>query len=1119
MKIRTRLMLSFLGCGLLPLLAVATTNYLAVNRGTRAIESDARADLQQKAQDHLVALRDIKKQQIQDYFDAIHDQVLTLSEDRMIIDAMHFFRGAFVNYRAERDYDRYDLDEMKTELYSYYNGEFQNEYKSVNEGRDADVQQILRQLDDDTIALQHSYIRANRNPLGSKHLLDTADEETSYGKVHQKIHPILRRFLEEFGYYDIFLVDPETGDIVYSVFKELDFGTSLIDGPYAQTNFGEAFRKANAANNEDAVILVDFKQYTPSYEAPASFIASPIFDGNEKIGVLLFQMPVDRINDVMAFRSGMGESGETFLVGPDKLLRSDTYRDQEHRTIVASFRKPSTGSVDCPMVDEALEGEQGVIVTKNYLDEEVLSAYAPLDVLGLRWAIVSEITVEEAFATARSMSELAAATTSRALWSTFAIGIIGSIAIVCIAYLCAKRIGDVIAKTTLSMEAAAEKDYSQKLSVKDKGDLGRMAGALNSMLDNLDEYTKQSSVNSSLFEAISNAQAVIEFNLDGTIISANENFCKALGYQTEEIEGKHHRMFCDPEYAGSADYAKFWERLNRGEAFVDEFKRVAKDGNEVWIQASYNPLYDGNGQLVKVVKYATDITEQVKGHREAYTLRRVVDTSEAAFMMVDRDFVVTYVNDATLSLLSQHQDVFRRMWPAFDPKKIVGACIDQFHKNPKHQRDLLANPSNLPIKTDIQVGPLTIALTVTAQLDADNNYVGNTLEWKDVTEERMREKREEKIADFQKAEVAHLSSILQGIAAGDLSQNYQVAEADEETFDIRRTFTGIAEAVNSMCERLRTVIGSLADNADQLSSTSSHLSSTANELASGAEETTVQSATVAAAAEEMSTNMSNMATSTEQMTSNVQFVAKAVEELNCSISEIAKTAEKASSVADNATELTESSNKTIDQLGSAAEEIGKVIEVIQDIAEQTNLLALNATIEAARAGEAGKGFAVVATEVKELARQTADATQDIRVRIEGIQSSTREAVRSIGEVGEAIHQVNSTSTTIAAAVEQQSATTKQIAGEVNQTATATKTVATGINESASACSEISKNIVGVDQAAKQTSQGATQTQSVGSDLSRLAEELQQMVSQFNIESHQSAEGWVDESAEAEALLV
>jgi methyl-accepting chemotaxis protein len=336
--------------------------------------------------------------------------------------------------------------------------------------------------------------------------------------------------------------------------------------------------------------------------------------------------------------------------------------------------------------------------------------------------------------------------------------------------------------------------------------------------------------------------------------------------------------------------------------------------------------------------------------------------------------------------------------------------------------------------------------------------------------------------------VRMLRDLAQG--EGDLRQRLEVNTKDE--------IGELAQLFNTFVGKIQLAIKNIAGNAKTLAGASTELSATATQLAGGAEETTNQSATVASAAEEMAANMNNMAAASEQMTTNIKTVASATEQMTASITEIAKNAEQAATVAENAAQMAQSSNDSIGQLGSAADEIGKVIQVIQDIAEQTNLLALNATIEAARAGDAGKGFAVVATEVKELAKQTAEATEDIRKRIEGVQSSTSQAVKSIGQISDIIHQVNEISRTIASAVEEQSVTTKEIAQNVAQTSHAAETVSIGVTESASASKEITQNITGVDQAAKQTAEGAAQTQTAGEELSRLAEELQTLVHQFQV---------------------
>ncbi len=227
-------------------------------------------------------------------------------------------------------------------------------------------------------------------------------------------------------------------------------------------------------------------------------------------------------------------------------------------------------------------------------------------------------------------------------------------------------------------------------------------------------------------------------------------------------------------------------------------------------------------------------------------------------------------------------------------------------------------------------------------------------------------------------------------------------------------------------------------------------------------------------------------------------MASAAEELSSSVGEISRQVSHSAGIANSAVEDARRTSEMIDGLNQSAQKIGDVVNIIQDIAGQTNLLALNATIEAARAGEAGKGFAVVATEVKELAKQTADATEDIRGRIEGIQGSTGEAIDSIGQISEVIGKVNDVSKTIASAVEEQSITTKEIARNITQTSDAAQTVSVAVAESSSATQEITRNIANVDRTARETAQGASHTQTASGGLSSAADELQSLVGQFTV---------------------
>ncbi len=255
-------------------------------------------------------------------------------------------------------------------------------------------------------------------------------------------------------------------------------------------------------------------------------------------------------------------------------------------------------------------------------------------------------------------------------------------------------------------------------------------------------------------EAISKVQAVISFNMDGTVIDANDNFLTTMGYRLDEIKGQHHSLFVEPEYKTSIEYTQFWEKLNRGEYESKVFRRIGKGGKEVWLRASYNPIMDLNGKPFKVVKYAMDITEARKREATGVRLQGTIDGAMTAMMMVDRDFIVTYANQSTIDLLTKNEVTLASAFPGFKAANLLGSCIDIFHKNPSHQRKLLDNPANLPYQTDISVGELRFALNVTAIMSPDGDYVGSALEWSDVTEERTKE-----------IEVARLQSAVDGADA------------------------------------------------------------------------------------------------------------------------------------------------------------------------------------------------------------------------------------------------------------------------------------------------------------------------------------------------------------------
>jgi methyl-accepting chemotaxis protein len=333
-----------------------------------------------------------------------------------------------------------------------------------------------------------------------------------------------------------------------------------------------------------------------------------------------------------------------------------------------------------------------------------------------------------------------------------------------------------------------------------------------------------------------------------------------------------------------------------------------------------------------------------------------------------------------------------------------------------------------------------------------------------------------------------LKDIAQG--EGDLTRRLEVSSRDE--------VGEMAKWFNVFAENIQRIIGSVQENASQVNDSSSELNTIADQTSTNATETSEKANTVAAASEEMSANMNSVAAAMEEAATNVGMVASAADEMTATINEIAQNTEKARGIAGGAVDQAANASSQVAELGSAAQEIGKVIETITEISEQVNLLALNATIEAARAGEAGKGFAVVANEIKELARQTAEATGEIKSRIESIQNSTDGTVTEIGNITTVVNEVNEIVSTIATAVEEQSVTTNEIASNVSQAAQGIEEVNENVAQSSTVSAEISRDIADVTQASGEISNSSEQISMSAESLNQLARQLNDMVGRFKV---------------------
>lgn len=328
------------------------------------------------------------------------------------------------------------------------------------------------------------------------------------------------------------------------------------------------------------------------------------------------------------------------------------------------------------------------------------------------------------------------------------------------------------------------------------------------------------------------------------------------------------------------------------------------------------------------------------------------------------------------------------------------------------------------------------------------------------------------------------------IAAGDMTQSLHIDQKDE--------IGQLASALNEAATNMRAVVGDINHGVHTLASSSTELSAISNEMAGGVRNMSQKASTVAAAAEESSANTASVAAGMEQMTTNLTSVASATEEMSATIGEIASNSEKARAISTDATHQAEAVSTIMKELGRAAQEIGQVTETITSISAQTNLLALNATIEAARAGAAGKGFAVVANEIKELAQQTAAATEDIKAKISNIQLSTGSAIGDIEKIAQIIRQVGEIVATIAAAIEEQSVVTRDVASNIAQASMGVKDSNERVSQTASVSHSIAQDIALVNATIDEISRGGEQVASSSAELSRLAEHLEQLVSRFKV---------------------
>ena len=622
-SIRTKLLLIFLLIGILSIVTTGVLFYL-----------NTKSTLKKVYFNQLTSIRETKRRQIETYFDQVRKQITTFSEDKMIVDAMKQFKSTFHNINngfTDSRTPQYSLGVRK-----YY----KNEYLARLNEKAQDKRTVEQYLpdDDEAIILQYHYIANNPNPIGSKDNLEITFHGNRYGYIHSKYHPIIRNYQKKLGYYDIFLIDTETGHIVYSVFKEVDYATSLLTGPYKDTNLARVFRDAQNASDKEFVKLVDFEFYDPSYADPASFIASPIYDGDKKIGVLVFQLSTDEIDRVMTGNNnwkdeGLGESGETYIAGSDYRMRNnsrfvieepDRYFelleqigiDKELRNQIKLHSTSILFQViRTDAVEDALNGNTDTKIIDDYRGIPVLSAYAPLNIEDVNWVMLSEIDKEEAFSSLNVIRD-------RIIFITLII----STLIVIIAYLISKNITKPILQLVKSTDNVSKDNLPKRVNITQKDEIGKLADSFNKMVEHLveananknqalTESKKARDYSENLIEVA--RDAIVGIDESGIVNIWNRAAENIFGYLKDEILGQQITVIIPERYRQQhKDGLERFVRTSEHRIIntIVEVSGITKKGTEVPIEMSIAFQKDVGG-IYSFIAIIRNITERKRSER------------------------------------------------------------------------------------------------------------------------------------------------------------------------------------------------------------------------------------------------------------------------------------------------------------------------------------------------------------------------------------------------------------------------------------------------------------------------------------------------------------------------